>query len=679
MADLDSLVYSSAVLCLSPTTEYARNKAIDTTIIHNIASEGIKQVFLVKTIYESLRKDVRLRYEEIEKSVVRCIKNRSFEITKGTLDKIDSVKFRLSSELISRLETQTEKIQKFLGDAVIELFEDVCANGRKGKIETLLLLSLSKLMAKYGYVYAGQITGFMKTEDLIPKETLHKICQQSCEVVNVPEISAERLAEAIGVLFDKKDPCFSNLVFNLCQKYYISRLMGMDLPLDFLSRQLYEGATVFLDTNALDVAFSKSSRHNELKSLLAFAPKLGITFAVLDLTVAEAQKRVEKYRVLLEKAEKVMPSELIEEVEENILETSHESDLAEIQQITIKSKTAKNLEQIGIKVIPLEENNVASDKILEKAMSELKEFDKKYRKMRPPKDKNALYHDAQLYHRVSKLRKETGKPTVAWFLTVDNSVIAHGVYKKEEGKPPYSIKLPTLLHTLSPFIESSVLKGDFEDLFVNLISKDLLPKDRLFNIDDLKMFVGFDIKAKSMPPEIIRKAMYHVKKEVLKGGGLTDDNKALVVQEFTKFLTTPEICYADVRSTYEKKLRLRDEEIDHQTQEINVLKQEKAQSDENYKGQIKELQNVCNTKDQKTNIAIVTAVTILLSLILWFSYLYFNNYLMRNFANPILLFCGIQAMVTAISLSIIIPKKKLIVLVITAFAELIFLIASLKK
>ncbi len=60
--------------------------------------------------------------------------------------------------------------------------------------------------------------------------------------------------------------------------------------------------------------------------------------------------------------------------------------------------------------------------------------------MRSEKDDNALYHDAQLCHIVRNIRVRPNKSTSGWFLTDDNSVIAHGIYKKGQDEPPYSIK-----------------------------------------------------------------------------------------------------------------------------------------------------------------------------------------------------------------------------------------------
>ena len=103
--------------------------------------------------------------------------------------------------------------------------------------------------------------------------------------------------DAIGDLFDLRDPCFNNLAFSLCQRYYLTRLMGLDLPIDFLSDQIYRNTIFFLDTNFVcTVALSKANQHNEFKTLLDFAPKLGITFAVCDLSIAEMQNKVGQYR-----------------------------------------------------------------------------------------------------------------------------------------------------------------------------------------------------------------------------------------------------------------------------------------------------------------------------------------------------------------------------------------------
>ena len=125
------------------------------------------------------------------------------------------------------------------------------------------------------------------------------------------------------------------------------------------------------------------------------------------------------------------------------------------------------------------------------------------------------------------------------------------------------------MQTLSQFVESHALKGEFADMFGELVSKDLLPRDQLFSFSDLKLLIGFDIKAKDIPPEFVRKATLHIKNQVLKGGELNEKNRAEVIQEFHKYLATPEQNFIELQKKFDKKLRDRDEDIKIKEQKIN--------------------------------------------------------------------------------------------------------------
>ena len=58
MVDINSSVYSSAVMCLSPTTEAARNKLVDTVIIEKVAIKALDAKFTVEEIYHSLQQEL---------------------------------------------------------------------------------------------------------------------------------------------------------------------------------------------------------------------------------------------------------------------------------------------------------------------------------------------------------------------------------------------------------------------------------------------------------------------------------------------------------------------------------------------------------------------------------------------------------------------------------------------
>ena len=142
----ENLVYSSAVLCLSPTTEFARNKTVDTIIMQVIVSQGLDASFTVKEVYHALQQEFPLRYEEVRISILRGLKNKYFEVVTGDDKYIDSTKLRLSSNLTSLINEEGEKIRGFLKDATQELFGDIYTEVDPEMVENCLLDCLSRLM-----------------------------------------------------------------------------------------------------------------------------------------------------------------------------------------------------------------------------------------------------------------------------------------------------------------------------------------------------------------------------------------------------------------------------------------------------------------------------------------------------------------------------------------------------
>lgn len=664
MSELDNLLYSSAVLCLSPVTEVPRNKTIDTIVIQTVASKGSNAESTTRDIYQTLQQEIPLRYAEITRSAIRCLKSGFFDILRGDIKNIDTVVFSLSSQISSNLQSEGNKINEFLREATRELFQDLYSSVEPDRIESLLLECLSTLMAKYGYAYAGQIAGVAEASGFVPRDALRDVCQSMVGKHSIPEITSERLMDAIGSLFDRRDPCLNNLAFCICQRYYCSRLLGLDLPIDFLSSQVYKGSVFYLDTNFMThVALSSSKWHTEFREILKSSPSLGIKFAVCDLTIAESLALVGEYRKLMYQGGELVPPELLAEVVELLSEAAQElagtmkrKPLSDLSDYSVDSMTAQRLKEMGIDVIEVKDSDLLDEgEELNTTKSELAEFDTRYRRIRDPKDDNALYHDAQLYHIVKTTRAKTKKDTAAWFLTRDNSIIAHSSSKKRKGEAPYSIKMATLLHTLSPFVESQALKVEFGDLFVNLISRDLLPREQLFGVDDLKMLVGFDIKAKSMPPEIIRKGIAHVKNEILKEGGLTEENKSQVLYEFTKYISVPDQSMVELQRRYEQRIRARDADLERRESEATLLQGKIAGRDR-----------------------IITILGgVFISILLWIGYSVFLDNISEILKRPLFLALAIQIVIISTIVSILYPQRVKTVAIAGGLATIASIIAGL--
>ena len=566
---MSELLYSSAVMTLSQTTEFMRNKSVDNTIIHLVVQNDQIE-FTIEQAYEVIHSDLPIRIEEIEKSFRRSLESGTLELKSGDESNFRRAVFKIPEAIIHRLEIQCDQLKVFLEESINELFSGIVTPANKDTLKDLLLDVVTNLMSQYGYVFAGQLADVENAKEFVPAEELKRICSKSIENYGV-KISVEELSECIGFLFDRRDPCLNNLAFSLCSRYYITRLIGLDLPIDFLTKNIFENSTIFMDTNfIMAIVFSRSQRHNEFREILKRADELGIRFAVSEITIAEINQRVYRYKDDITKGEELIPDELLSEVQEEIAETSTiKTSDAECE--LDSSPSAARLRELGAKIHSIEDSkSLFSYEEMEEMKEQLSEFDKKYRHKSLRKNDDALYHDAYLYFliRSTRLEKESNS---AWFLTRDSSVIEHGKALKESDNPPYSIRLLSLLQTLSQFVESQTLKGEFADLFGELISKDLLPQEKLFSYSDLKLLIGFDIKAKTIPPELVRKATHHIKVNVLKGGGLTEQNRAEVIHEFHKFLATPEQNFNEMMKRYDKKIQDREEDIVQKELEIKNM------------------------------------------------------------------------------------------------------------
>jgi len=679
---MNNLIFSSAVMTLSQTTEFLRNKSIDNIIIHLIVIQGLNE-FTVKETFDGIYSELPVRLEEIEKSLKRSWKNKIIEIIHGDESDFRTAKFKVSENILEKIDAHYSQLNEFIEQSVKELFNGFIESGNTEDYKNLLLETVSNLMAKYGYAYAGQLAGIADATEFIPSKELMEICELTISKYHV-SLSAKELSDSIGYLFDRRDPSLNNLAFSICNRYYQARLIGLDLPIDFLTENLYKGSTIYLDTNFIaNIAFSKSKRHNEFREILKNAEKLGIRFAASELTIAEIYARVQEYMPELEVGEELLPEELIEEVRAEIIQTSHgKTEKPDFN--VAESENAKRLVNMGVEIVPFRENGeLFNEEELKNAIEELRKYDRKYRSQYNPKDERALFHDAYHYFLVKKSREKNGSSS-AWFLSMDNSVIEHAIDKKDGDEPPYAIRLFSILHTLSQFVESQALKGEFSELFGELIAKDLLPRDQLFNYDDLKLLIGFDIKSKDIPPEFVRKATHHIKTNILKGGGITEDNKALVIHEYTKFLSTPDQNFVEIQRKYDKKLRDKDDDIKIKNKKIEELELQIKTNADNFNDKIQkkdsELKSLKVEINKIKNIFIATIVIVIaitLSLTLWLNNFEFYSILLSKFNRPVFFNLSVQFFIISTGLTILFYEKKNWIILTGALLTLGSIIGSL--
>ena len=319
---MNNLVFSSAVMTLSQTTEFMRNKSIDNIIINLIVLRGLN-IFTVKDAFDGIYSELPIRLEQIEKSLLRSYKNRIVEIYEGSEDEFRKAKFKLSQAINNALEKQYHQLNEYTEQAIDELFKEIITVENREQLKNLFLETVSNLMATYGYAYAGQLAGIANATEFVPLKELHQVCENAITKYGV-KLTLKELAESIGYLFDRRDPCLNNLAFCICNRYYQTRLIGLDLPIDFLTENIYKDSTIYLDTNfIMSIAFTKSKRHNEFREILRNAEKLGVNFVASELTIAEIHARVQDLMPDIEAGEEILPIEIIEEIKEDILQQSH--------------------------------------------------------------------------------------------------------------------------------------------------------------------------------------------------------------------------------------------------------------------------------------------------------------------------------------------------------------------
>ena len=501
---------------------------------------------------------VCLRPDVIERSISRLVRQRVLE----SVDELTET-FELSDRCVKDLRQSSDGISATLKKSTANLFGKPISGEAQKITQRLLLHTLAILMARFGSVYASQLVGHRLVEKHPSREKLLEVCRESLAKFGDASIDPEDLASAVRRLFEERDPNFSSLVFSFVQFYYLARLLGMDLPVDYLSEDAFKECELILDTNVVVPALLEESRHHRsLLELKSVCDSLGISLTVTESSLDELQRVVEYQKTTLAQTYDAIPEEMESEIRSVFFQT-YRSRKRQNPNLTVDGffESVDHAREVmeskwGAKIYDMASEGNWDESNRSLIIEALRSASFRVRHL--SKTEGSLDHDAHLYYLVRYSRGGNGDGERVWVLTLDTSLPEAARILAEEDEIPYCLTLDGFLQTISPFIRSEILRRSFEDLFVDLVVDKLLPTSMVFALDDFRIFTDFDLSIKRIPPDDIRRAITHVRKTVLRGSGITEENKKEIALELHKLFVDPDSRFGRL---VEQEVQARDEII----------------------------------------------------------------------------------------------------------------------
>ncbi len=350
--------------------------------------------------------------------------------------------------------------------------------------------------------------------------------------------------EFIACFTKKRDSEFSQLFFDLSQSSYILNLIGISPAALSLTKAVFEGYNVYLDSNLIISSILKEHEyHTYTEELLGITKELDIRRIVAEPTVEEIKGVVAKRRDdVLRYAEVDIPEEYLHEIydefyvsywhrkkanpdykPEDLLapfdtleETLHEHLGVDIDSSSLYNELLRNkgkMRKVG---------NVVAQKYEEIKMRTVDKIDShEYRFLRwKPKKEFSIEHDALLYLAIQELRKSNKKIIL---LTRDKSLPLVSEALQSPHEQPYCFTLDIWLQTLSPFIARK--PGiDFTSLFLEALSSDLLTFGPKLGPRDFIFLHRIGVDVSQIPEEYREEVLQEVRTTMGKGQALDEES-----------------------------------------------------------------------------------------------------------------------------------------------------------
>jgi len=618
----------SARARFSPQLQSVRETAIDKIIEQNLLIADCKEGLTIK---------------DIEKQNMVCFKNGVSALNNidiiNSLERLskknrviknytkEEIKYRLSEEATKELNDIQEFSEKnFI--KVIEILFGSYENKYKESFLDFLCILFSKLSDTYINILKGDIglNKLIGSPDLF--ETINEINKK------YSFIDKNIFSSAVMKFFQVDNPKYAEIKWNFAQNYYIAKAIGLDSSSSLLSKELFENAHFYLDTNIIINALEPEARHfNTFKEISKACVNLNIGLFVCKITIDELKYLIILKKELINKAIEQVPHETANKIKDIFFKIYYDK-LKNNKEINIDSLfyNFSNPEKIlkdkyNITIIDDKWFDISKD---DKSIKEFAiRLQNDYKKIRNrPKNIYSAIHDALIMGWIELERNKTNKNTI--LITLDTTLPSNFLpILENKNDRAIPITLDALLQWISPIAIHGNFK-DFSEIFSEAVKYQLLPQENFFELSDFIIFSDMDLECRELPAEDVEGCLRHIKSKALDLDISKPADREKLQYEISKYFTQK-------GRKYKKEIQRLKQELAQKDTDINKLKEEIKIKDESKDLKIKELESklqdfLTKYEDQKfkkkrnIKIIIVFSLFVILNvLLIYLAYKYGNG------------------------------------------------------
>ena len=317
-----------------------------------------------------------------------------------------------------------------------------------------------------------------------------------------PDEDKELLGDGLRDFFQEPDPRYSTLQLALAQNYFVVKALGVDPDGSALSREIFEDAVFYLDTNVIIGSLAPSQGRKESAEAVVDACRAaGARFAVCQVTMDELRAVQAGRREDHEELEAYVPAGI---------------DIKGVTKSGRRRVVTPPLEFddsfLGIQDLPgsisdFFEADRADDQWFDQVRdsSWVRELTQQILAKAPYKREPQGLHDALLLGWANRQRREFDEKAFA--LTTDRSLPS---VSPPESTGRIAITHTALLQWAAPVLGRS--EENFAVAFAELTRARLLPQSQLLGLNDFRVFRELHVSSGDLPAEDVVGCIRYLRK-----------------------------------------------------------------------------------------------------------------------------------------------------------------------
>ena len=303
------------------------------------------------------------------------------------------------------------------------------------------------------------------------------------------DMDKELLGDGLRDFFQEPDPRYSTLQLALAQNYFVVKALGVDPDGSALSREIFEDAVFYLDTNVIIGSLAPSQgRKESVKAVVDACRSAGARFAVCQVTMDELRAVQARRREDRGELEAYVPAGI---------------DIKGVTKSGLRRVVTPPLEFddsfLGIQDLPGSVSEFfEADRVDDQWFDEVRvrgwvrELVQQIRANAPYKRESQGLHDALLLGWADRQRRKFGEKAFA--LTTDRSLPS---VSPPESTGRIAITHTALLQWAAPVLGRS--EENFAVAFAELTRARLLPQSQLLDLNDFRVFRELHVSSGDLP------------------------------------------------------------------------------------------------------------------------------------------------------------------------------------